>query len=62
MEIKFEDLREQDIVTLIAWFVKKKGSDITIKTQDGYNIEITRKKQHNDDIIDVPYVVCPVII
>ena len=45
MEVKFEDINEQDIVTLIAWFVKKKGRDIEIKTDDGFTINITRRKQ-----------------
>lgn len=63
MEIKFEEIDEQDIVTLIAWFVKKKGKDMVIKTEDGYDIEITRKnkKRDSDDIL-VPPIICPVIV
>ena len=63
MEIKFDELKEKDIITLIAWFVKKKGQDMIIHTNDGYDIEITKRVMHkSDDIIDFPIVVCPPII
>ena len=43
MKIKYEDIDEQEIVNLIAWFAKKKGKDITIHTPEGIDVEITMR-------------------
>lgn len=57
MKVKYSDIPEQEIVNLIAWYVKEKGKDIVINTEDGTEIEISAHKRKKDsDVIDCPAV------
>lgn len=60
MKIEFEDLKQDEVLALIAWFAKKVGNDFVIHAGDT-DVQVTLKKAKRagaDDDMDAIAAFC----